>query len=138
MKNTPRPLPHDLLAAQRDIDLWRKSNGRRRRISESFWQRAAKLAGVHGVNRVADAMRLSHTRIASVVSDGVTRIEPTGGQNQDAHFVELTRPMPAAHATTGLAVELADGSSRRMRITGTDAQTTAHILTAFFGMVATS
>ena len=61
-KQSPE-LPRDLVKARNRIDAWRTSNGRRRMIPEKFWLEAADLAGVHGVNRVSDAMRLSHDRL---------------------------------------------------------------------------
>ncbi len=140
MKSTPRPLPEDLHTAQSDIHRWRKANDRRRRIPESFWRQAVTLARAHGVNRVAVAMRLSHARIASRAQRDDASTSLVGGKNQQVHFVELARPvaMPETSAAIGLALELADGSSRRLRVTGTDAHSAAHIITTFFGIGAAS
>lgn len=140
MNKRPRPLPSDLHSAQHDIQRWRKGNDRRRRIPEPFWRQAVALARVHSINRVAVAMPLSPARIAQRLRSNGASDGPADGKKQQVKFVELARPAAAlgAPATAGFALELADGSSRRMRVTGTDAHGAAHILTAFFGSGATS
>lgn len=133
-----RPLPNDLRDAQIDIDQWRLSNnGRRRRLPDELWQRAALLSRIHGVNRVAVAMRLNRARLATVElrQQGLATAPAVQPRKSEVRFVELDRSMttPSAMVTGGLALELADGPSRRMRVTGVDIHGTAHILTAFFG-----
>lgn len=130
-----KSLPSDLRDAQHDIDQWRQRNGRRRRIPESFWQRAVVLSRAHGVNRVAVAMRLSHARIAAMEPQQQGLATVPQPQNREVHFVELGRPTTAhlGMATGALALDLANGSSRRVRVTSADAHSAAHIVAAFFG-----
>jgi len=127
-------VPIELRAAQRDIDRWRASNERRRRIPESFWQRATQLAQQHGINRVARAMRLSHEGLkARVESDSQPQEQPP-----TARFVELTTSKsPAAQMAdqTGLTLRLHDGAKRWMQVSGADWHSAASVVCAFFGEV---
>ncbi len=129
MNPSPPPLPTDLHEAQQKVDRWRAGNARRRRIPESFWLRAAELARGHGVNRVAQSMRLSHRRLkARVEASAVNSIAPA-----PVRFVELDGAGPALGAPTPLTIEIDDGSGRRMQVTGADTHSAMQLLTTLFG-----
>lgn len=135
MKQPTARLPSELRAAQRDIAAWRASNERRRRIPESFWQRATQLAQRHSINRVATAMRLSHKRLRA-------RVKAAGRPSQQlaaAGFVELTASKLDSSSPPdvgGLTLQLHDGADRRMQIVGADQHSAASVVNAFFGEVA--
>jgi len=58
----PQPVPPDLAAAARWLDSWRRRR-RTRDLPAKVWDRAAKLAGRHGVSATARALRLDYYRI---------------------------------------------------------------------------
>ena len=127
----PKPspgLPKDLAAARRRIDAWRASSTTRRRIPEKTWLEAVGLAGVHGVNRVSEAMRLSHERLKKRVDQ--TQGE-TKGRARAPRFVEVA-PIAMANGPSKMSIDLGDGSGRSMTLRNANANDVSGIVAAFF------
>lgn len=134
MKSSSTSLSGGLQAAQLEIDRWRVGNDRRRRIPESFWQRAVQLAQTHSINSISQAMRLSHEGIKARLESAPTLKK----ESLPARFVELA-PVPpkpgAAHLPMGLTLQLSDGANRHVQVTGADTHSATQLVTAFFGTV---
>ena len=57
LQRTP---PSELYSLARDLERWRTSAQRGRRIPEGLWEAAAKLARTYGVSRISAALKLSY------------------------------------------------------------------------------
>ena len=103
--------PRELRKLVRCLKRWRASPQRGRRIPEALWGEAARLAGLHGVSRVAAALNLSYADLQRRVP-GQRAID--GGLPAPPTFVQL----PASPLSAGLdsrsRVEVVDGSGARL------------------------
>ena len=126
-KRSPRQ-SNDLAAASRRIDTWRGSSTTRRRIPEKTWLEAVGLAHVHGVNRVSEAMRLSHERLKKRVDQ--TQGE-TKGRARAPRFVEVA-PIAMTNGPGKMSIDLVDGSGRSMTLRNANADDVNGIVAAFF------
>lgn len=120
-------LPRDLAVARRRIDTWRASSTTRRRIPENMWSEAVGLARVHGVNRVSEAMRLSHERLTKRLN---AKRKPQRGARVP-RFVQIA-PIEMTSAPSKMSIDLVDGSGRSMTLRGADADNVSGIVAAFF------
>ena len=125
-KRSPR-LSKDLAAAGRHIDSWRASSTTRRRIPEKVWSEAVGLARVHGVNRVSEAMRLSHERLTKRLNARRKTQRGAGAPR----FVEFA-PIEMANGTSKMSIDLVDGSGRSMTLRNANASDVSGIVAAFF------
>lgn len=105
-------MPGALARAARQFEKWRNRNWTRRRIPEDFWKQAAELAGRHGVNRTARALRLDYYRLKH-------RMDRSPRQERKeraapSRFVEIlpASPVPAP----GCLVEFEGPSGAKMKI----------------------
>ena len=57
---TPTDFPAACSRVQRKLEHWRQRHRRGARIPEELWRAAAELAGAHGINRTARALRLDY------------------------------------------------------------------------------
>ena len=118
----------DLSAASRRIDAWRASSGTRRRIPENVWLEAIGLARVHGVNRVSEAMRLSHERLKK-------RVDETQGETEvrtrAPRFVEVA-PIAMANGPSKMSIDLVDGGGRSMTVRNANAGDVSGLVAVFF------
>ena len=121
-------LSKDLAAAGRRIDAWRASSTTRQRIPEKMWSAAVGLARVHGVNRVSEAMRLSHERLKKRVDDTRRKIK---GRARAPRFVQVA-PIEMANAPSKMSIDLVDGSGRSMTLRDANAGDVSGIIAAFF------
>lgn len=122
-------LPKDLAAARRRIDTWRAGNTKRRRIPESMWEAAVRLAKVHSVNSVSEAMRLSHERLAE-------RLKTQGSKAKRGarvpRFVQVS-PIEMASTPNKVSIDLVDASGRSMTLRGAENRDVIELVAAFFG-----
>jgi hypothetical protein len=56
-----RTAPREVLKLARDLERWRSSAQRGRRIPEALWAEAGRLARTYGVSRIAATLSLSYT-----------------------------------------------------------------------------
>jgi len=136
-----RDVPADLASVRRRLERWRRTRKKRGRIPEPLWAAAVKVAGRHGVNRTATALRLDYYALKDRVErEAIPRggsprrstskrprrgtsttaespSSPTSPSSIDASgptFVELP---PAAWPGGGeCLVEWADGEGATMRV----------------------
>ena len=123
--------PKDLGAARRRIAKWRASSTKRRQIPEEFWLQAVALAGVHGINRVSETMRLSHEKLTERLkarprSSRISKcVAPT------PRFVEVS-PLEMASSASSMSMDLVDGRGRCMTVRCVDARDVRGLVAAFF------
>ena len=103
--------PRELRKLTRCLERWRANPQRGRRIPEALWAEAARLAGLHGVSRVAAALNLSHADLQRRVP-GQRAIE--GGLPAPPTFVQLPASTLGAGWGSQSQVEVVDGSGARL------------------------
>ena len=113
--------PDDVERVRRQLEQWRRRRDRGRRIPESLWKAAVKLACRHGVSKTAQALRLDYyslkkrvetapePRRAGAGTAGIRGAESSGGR-----FVEI--PLPGVSVTLTCVLEVEDGRGARMRL----------------------
>jgi hypothetical protein len=104
----------DLTQTAAAIAHWRSTAARRSRIPEEFWSQAVELAGIHGVGKVARALRLDYTALKRRVTRPSGGAVPTVGAAPPAAFVES--PFGLAGAGASCVLALADARGRSLRI----------------------
>lgn len=123
-------LPATLLRTQQKIERWRQRCRPRARIPEELWRQAVELAGVHGIHRIAKALRLDYyslkRRVAGANATGATESAACGcgavGCGESAQqFVEvLGGPMgtggPASVCGGQCLIEVEDTGGVKLRI----------------------
>ena len=103
----------DIEEAHGQLEAWRKSRSRGKRIPSSLWDSAAALARIHGVSRVSQRLGLDYNglkrRAEATALPRRSRLKPPPG------FVEL--PL-IGQPDLGLSctVEMARGEGARMTI----------------------
>ena len=78
--------PRELAVVRRRLEAWRRQGGKGRRIPAEIWRQATELAAVHGVSRIAQALRLNYDGLRdrvdekrpSVASAGFVEVEVRG------------------------------------------------------------
>ena len=112
MKSNPLFLSQ-IEQARRQLRLWRKTRTHREPIPERLWTASVALARVHGVSRVAQALRLNY----DALKRRVLGAESTGKSPPQAlgPFVELPLVSPSPNAPK-CTVELAKGTGTTMTI----------------------
>ena len=105
-----------LPAARRELDRWRRSVGRVRRIPQDLWERASALAREHGVSRTARALGLDYYALARRMQTGERRRKDDRRISEASAFVELS--IPAVETRQARApkcrLELSAGGSTRL------------------------
>jgi len=112
MKSNPLFLSQ-IEQARRQLRLWRKTRTHREPIPERLWTASVALARVHGVSRVAQALRLNY----DALKRRVLGAESTGKSPPQAlgPFVELPLVSPSPNAPK-CTVELAKRTGTTMTI----------------------
>ena len=123
--------PKDLAAAERRIARWRASSTTRRRIPEKFWSHAVGLAKKHGINRVSEAMRLSHERLTERLKVRPHSSRKSKRVARAPRFVEVS-PIEMPSSASTMSIDLVDGSGRCMTVRGVDARDVRGLVAAFF------
>ena len=128
--NSPNCSVTDLARLQQQLTAWRRSQSGRPRLPRRFWEAATRLAGRHGVSRVARALRLDYYRLQRHLKQPpLVRSSAT----DSASFVELKFTPPVAAPSSVGTVELFDGTSRRLRIeTGLNPSVWVDLVEAFW------
>ena len=103
--------PRELLKLARCLERWRSSPQRGRRIPEALWGEAARLAGLHGVSRIAAALNLSYADLQRR-AQGQRAID--GGLSASPTFVQLPASTLSAGLDSRSQVEVVDGSGVRL------------------------
>lgn len=126
MSDLQPDFPAALSRAQREIEQWRRQHRPRARIPEELWREAAELAGVHGINRTARALRLDYYSLKK-------RAAAAAGPDERApQFVEiLPGGLPASRPECTIEVEDASGAKMRIHLQGGDFPDVAALARAF-------
>src|SRR5258708_39275463 len=99
-------IPEPIAQLQRQLDQFRSTQPRGRRLPDSMWQAAVELARQHGVYSVAHPLRLDYTglkkRLAGVAVLGRKATKPA--------FVELIAPQKEC------VIEFETPSGNKMRV----------------------
>jgi hypothetical protein len=103
----------DIEETHRQLEAWRKSRSRGKRIPSSLWDSAAALARIHGVSRVSQRLGLDYNglrrRAEAALPPRRPRLKLPPG------FVELPLIGQPAHGPS-CTVELTGGKGARMTI----------------------
>lgn len=104
-------VPARLARGRERFDKFRKTHKGYRRLPESLWSAAVKLARTYGVNRTANALRLDYSglkkRLASTASD----TPPESAS--DAGFIEL---LPTGVTAAECVLECQDARGTKLRL----------------------
>jgi len=95
--------------------LWRKSRKRGERISRALWAAAVGLAEQHGVQQIAQELRVD----CDVLKKRIARnVGPTQTVKAAPQFVELFATQPASNAPRSVEcmVEMENGRGGKMRV----------------------
>lgn len=96
------------------IESWRKTRSRPGRMPEDLWRAAAKLAGRHGINPIARALRLDYYALKGWI-DGRGHGKAARTGRKVPAFVEV-RPAPAAPSVCLLEIEEPRGAKMTVRL----------------------
>ena len=109
-------LPAQLVRVRERFDKWRKKHKGYRRLPESLWSAAVKLAQTYGVNRTARTLRLDYSglkkRLESTVSAPLSEAASSPG------FIELLPSELTAAAECALECRRPDGTTTRIHLKG--------------------
>lgn len=109
-------VPARLIRGRQRFDKFRKTHKGYRRLPESLWSGAVKLARTYGVNRTANALRLDYSglkkRLESTASDTPPGVPPGSG------FIELLPSELTAVAECALECRRPDGTTIRIHLKG--------------------
>lgn len=115
-RRKPPALPARVQELRSRLDDWRRSRKKRSRIPEAVWEAAVPLARAHGVNPIAQALRLNYyglkRRLRSAEGSSAAReaSRPT--------FVELDVSQPAGRAQCIIELEDRRGAKMTIRLEG--------------------
>ena len=120
LMNTQQPtkIPLALSEARRQLDHWRSQQpNKRARLPKEFWRQAVALAGEHGLNRTARALKVKYESLKK-------HLDPAGADEGDStkpqpEFIELL-PGTIPPGLVECTIEWSDdcGASVRMHIRG--------------------
>ena len=94
------------------LGTYRSKPGRSKRLPDAIWRSAADLAREHGVSRVANALQLNYGDLKRRVQSNGKRVKR--GSDPAKKFVEIGPGISLW--STGCAVEMEDGSGRKMTV----------------------
>lgn len=121
----------ELSRLRQELNVWRNSPKKGRRIPQPIWEQATELAARHGVSVVSNALRMDYAKLKLKVSARQGALQPS--QTQLPQFVELFgAPAPSAMLDPCvLHIESHRGSRVRVEVGGLDAGGLALVLREF-------
>jgi hypothetical protein len=102
----------DLNQLCHQLDTWRQSQSRARRLPEALWRSAAIVATTQGVGYVARALRLDYNKLKRQVPQAPADSVPLGPPS----FVELRPRELLAQASAVCRIELSDPAGAKMTV----------------------
>ena len=116
MTRSKSNIPARLLRGRERFDKFRKKHKGYRRLPDSLWSAAVKLAQVYGVNRTARTLRLDYNALRKRLESTVaaTPSDTTDGTK----FIELLGPELTAAAECALECRRPDGTTIRIHLKG--------------------
>ena len=123
-------LPSDLKAAIKRFEEWRATRTGRSRVPESLWSLAVSVAKLHGIWRVAKALRVNYEGLKRRVT---AKKSPTPKEESFSPFVELdlSRSFPPKECI--IELEERDGPKMTIHLKGTDSIDVIGLSKSFFG-----
>lgn len=106
--------PAGVAELREQIESWRKTRAKPGRMAEDLWRAAAKLAGRHGINLVARALRLDYYSLKSWI-DGSGHGKAARATRRAPAFVEV-RPASFAPSLCVLEIEEPRGAKLTVRL----------------------
>lgn len=108
-----KEVPQALHLARRELDQWRQRQSGRKRLPREFWEKAADLARVHGVNRTARTLGLKYASLCQHLETipGDASASPPAAPA----FLEFL-PSRATGPCLTCTIELDDGHGVMLRI----------------------
>ena len=120
-------LPKDLAQARSRFETWRQRRQGGRRIPQSLWDLAVRLASQHGVSRAATALGLDYYSLKRRAEVAAPQLPPCGPA-----FIEL--PSPVAIGKQALfELDNGAGATRRVQLLGYDAAEVEALTRRFWG-----
>ena len=110
-----RELPKDLAQARSRFETWRQRRQGGRRIPQSLWDLAVRLASTHGVSRTATALGLGYYSLKKQVEAAAPQPPPCGPA-----FVELPPPVVVSKQAL-FELDNGAGATMRVQLVGYDA-----------------
>src|ERR1700730_12802715 len=104
-------IPEPIAQLQHQLDQFRSTQPRRRKLPESLWQAAVELARQHGVYSVAHPLRLGYMGLKKRLGGASTRRR----KGNKAAFVELIGPNRAQLEECVIDLESSGGSKMRIQ-----------------------
>jgi hypothetical protein len=108
-------LPKDLAQARSRFEAWRQRRPGSRRIPQTLWDLAVRLASTHGVSRTATALGLDYYSLRKRAEAAAQQSPPCGPA-----FVELPAPVVVSKQAL-FELDNGAGATMRVRLLGYDA-----------------
>jgi hypothetical protein len=104
-------VPARLARGRQRFDKFRKTHKGHRRLPESLWSAAVKLARTYGVNRTATSLGLDYGMLKKRLASSVSATPPESAS--EAGFIEL---LPTAVTAAECVLECQDAKGTRLRL----------------------
>ena len=111
-----RAVPARLAQAQKRFANWRRTRQTGRRIPNSLWASAVKLAGQYGINQTARALGLDYYSLKKRLDEKPSELPSAS----TPAFVELASPSLTAPGECLVEFEDAAGARMRIHLKGSD------------------
>jgi hypothetical protein len=109
-------VPARLVRARERFDKFRKKHKSYRRLPESLWSAAVKLAQTYGVNRTAKTLRLDYSMLKKRLE--LTVLDTASEAMPSPKFIELLPSELTAAAECALECRRPDGTTIRIHLKG--------------------
>jgi hypothetical protein len=119
-------LPKDLERGRSRFQAWRSVGNGGRRIPQSLWRLAVRLASSHGVSRTAMMLKLDYYSLKKQVEASAD--EP---QSSGPAFVELPAPLMGGKQCL-IELENGSGATKRVQLVGYEAADVEAIARSFW------
>lgn len=127
MPTTRNPLPVGLRKAAVRIEAWRRTRTKWI-VPPELWRLAVELAGRHGLNVTARALRLDYYSLKSRLG------RPGPATSPKSSFVELVAQMPAVARECLVEIENGAGAKMRVDLKGDGVAEVATLERVFLGL----
>lgn len=124
-----QPFEGKLKEVQNRLEAWRGKRRRRRRLPEPLWESAVGLARIHGINRVARALRLDYYRLKRRVEASPAIKLPPPSQPD---FVEVEMDQVTEPSQCKIEFEEPNGSKMKIGLVGNSSTQLVALVQAFW------
>ncbi len=127
-----RDVPAELERTRQRFERWRRSGKARRRIPDSLWAAAVKMAGRYGVCQTAQALRLGYYSLKRRLDDEGADSAEMPQTGRAARFLELPVSAPTGRGQCIVELEDPAGAKMRIRLEGFEAPDLAALSRTFW------